>query len=342
MRKLGHGLEANLLASIYLPIYNNQMSSPALLSQCEHPLDVLSFAIAQERLGLRCALAMLTDTVGGSVRATGAIMAISQNGQTCGYLSGGCIDADIRLHALQALSSLEGKSLRYGQGSPFLDISLPCGGGIDVFVCPTPDPAEMHRAVKALEARKCADFTLQAAGAAQKVTANYLPKLRIRIAGRSADPIALGQISAAAGIETELWSADEDCLQAASQMDAFATVKLTSPSALPLSHDDMYTAFVLMMHDQDWEPPLLEQALNGSAFYIGAVGSPNTHTKRCANLRAHGLQQSAIDRIKGPIGLVPSMRDASMLAISALAEIIGAYHDLPVCEPTNKSECQNA
>ena len=112
------------------------------------------------------------------------------------------------------------------------------------------------------------EFTLQAAGMPQKVSANYLPKLRVRIAGRSADPIALAQIRAAAGIETELWSADVDCLQAASQIDAFATVKLTSPSALPLSHDDMYTAFVLMMHDQDWEPPLLEQALSGAAFYM--------------------------------------------------------------------------
>jgi xanthine dehydrogenase accessory factor len=92
-----------------------------------------------------------------------------------------------------------------------------------------------------------------------------------------------------------------------------------------------------MMHDQDWEPALLTQALGGSAFYIGAVGSPHTHRKRCANLLACGIEPCDIDRIKGPIGLVPSMRDASMLAISTLAEIISAYHDMPTVRSANQN-----
>jgi len=81
-----------------------------------------------------------------------------------------------------------------------------------------------------------------------------------------------------------------------------------------------------MMHDHDWEPALLAQALTGDAFYIGAVGSPHTHVKRAALLKASGLHDNDIARIKGPIGLVPSLRDASMLAVSTLAEIIEAFH----------------
>ena len=285
------------------------MSASAQHLPYEHPLDVLGFVSEQDKLGLSCAIAMLIDTQGGAVRAKGALMAISQNGQSCGYLSGGCIDADIRLQAARALKTAQPRQITYGKGSPFLDISLPCGGRIDILICPEPDLAEIHKTVQSLKARALTAFTLKSADTTYRASAWYTPKLRIRIAGRSADPVALARISASAGIETELWSADTDCLQTALKINTFSTVKLTSPAALPPTGDDAFTAFVLMMHDQDWEPTLLEQALKSPAFYIGAVGSPNTHAKRCEHLLSHGLLKRDVERIKGPIGLVPSMRD---------------------------------
>tara|TARA_R110001606_G_scaffold262838_1_gene411448 strand:+ start:114 stop:380 length:267 start_codon:yes stop_codon:yes gene_type:complete len=81
-----------------------------------------------------------------------------------------------------------------------------------------------------------------------------------------------------------------------------------------------------MFHDVHWETALLKQALDGPAFFIGAVGSAKTHAKRCESLRQAGTSEHDIKRIRGPIGLVPSMRDASMLAISTLAEIVDAFH----------------
>lgn len=324
----------DLLASQPLCIYIQMMVEPAQHIPHEHPLDVLSFFLAQLASGQACALAMLTDTLGGAVRANGALMAIAQSGQSCGYLSGGCIDADIRLQAHAALKDGAPKQLRYGKGSPFLDITLPCGGAIDITILPDADRAKIERAVTALSARQA--VTLALMDTPNAYIATYRPKLRLRIAGRSADPVALAKLSVSAGIETVLWSADLECLKNTRSVPSLSTQTLSSPAALPAAFDDDHTAFVLMMHDQDWEAPLLGQALNGSAFYIGAVGSPHTHTKRCAHLRQQGLSEADIARIKGPIGLVPSMRDASMLAISTLAEIIGAYHAIPVSHPTDR------
>ena len=159
-------------------------------------------------------------------------------------------------------------------------------------------------------------------------TASYRPKLRLRIAGRSADPVALARLSVAAGINTALWSPDTACISNAETINDLQITHLSSPSELPETQDDEATAFVLMMHDQDWEPALLGPALAGNAFYVGAVGSPSTHVKRRALLAGQGLPASDIDRIHAPIGLVPSLRDASMLAISTLAEIIGIFHTL--------------
>ena len=97
---------------------------------------------------------------------------------------------------------------------------------------------------------------------------------------------------------------------------------LTNPAAPPPQHDDAWSAVILMFHDHDWETALLTQALVSDAFYIGAMGSERTHDLRCAALKGAGLSTEDISRIKGPIGLIPSMRDANLLALSTLADIV--------------------
>ena len=79
---------------------------------------------------------------------------------------------------------------------------------------------------------------------------------------------------------------------------------------------------VCLFHDHDWEGALLQQALAGPAFYIGAMGSVRTHEIRCETLSELGVSQADIARIHAPIGLIASQRDARLLAISILAEII--------------------
>ena len=46
------------------------------------------------------------------------------------------------------------KLLRYGKGSPFLDIRLPCGSGLDVFVQPMRDAALIQDMSERLERRQ--------------------------------------------------------------------------------------------------------------------------------------------------------------------------------------------
>ena len=80
-----------------------------------------------------------------------------------------------------------------------------------------------------------------------------------------------------------------------------------------------------MFHDGDWEDNLLMHALTGKAFFVGAVGSRKTQARRKARLIRAGLTEQQVDRLHGPIGLIPSMRDASMLAISTLSQIVSEY-----------------
>ncbi|MEM9235122.1 MAG: NTP transferase domain-containing protein, partial [Pseudomonadota bacterium] len=169
----------------------------------------------------------------------------------------------------------------------------------------------------------CDDTTLIPADA---FAAFYEPKLRLRLAGRGTDCLTLARISKAAGFDTVLQLIDKEDLETARTLGLTSVEKLTIPDALSDPHDDPWTAFVLMFHDSDWEVPLLMQALAGKAFYLGAVGSQRTQERRCQALLSEGADLEALSRIHGPIGLIQSMRDASMLALSALAEIVDAFH----------------
>ena len=288
----------------------------------EHPEDVLGRWLDWRAEG-PAALIVITATEGGAVRDRGALMAVSADGRAAGYISGGCIDADVILQAGNALRSGETKQLRYGAGSPFADLPLPCGGAIEVCIIPDADEAMLRACHEALAARRPARLCLPDAG----IDARYVPRLRIRIAGRGADPLALARLARAGGIDTVLHLRDGEDVAAARAAGFASAAGLDTPSDLPAMTDDPWTAFILMFHDNDWEGPLLRQALDGPAFYAGAVGSLRTHARRCEALRASGVAEADIARIHGPVGLISSMRDASMLAVSTLAEIVAAYHE---------------
>jgi xanthine dehydrogenase accessory factor len=84
---------------------------------------------------------------------------------------------------------------------------------------------------------------------------------------------------------------------------------------------DADTAVAVLQHDLDLEMPILEAALRGQPFYLGALGSRRTHEKRVHRLKEQGYSQEVIDRIKAPIGLFGRARDAHSLALSVVADI---------------------
>ena len=289
----------------------------------EHPEDVLSQWLDWHAAG-PVAIVVVTAIEGGAVRAPGALMAVNGEGLIAGYISGGCIDSDVALQAQNCLREGKAKQLRYGAGSPFTDLPLPCGGAIEVTILPDADHAHLKTVRDALAARQPAQLELNTLG---NFTPQYVPKPRLRIAGRGADCLALARVATATGLDVKLQLRDGEDVTAARAQGFAEITALETPSDIPAARDDAWTAFILMFHDTHWEGPLLKQALEGPAFYIGAVGSRKTHARRWEALKADGVSEVEFERVRGPVGLVPSMRDASMLAVSVLAEIVAAYHD---------------
>lgn len=312
----------------------------AMAQSGEHAADVLAALSTWQANGEATALVIVTGTEGGAVRAPGALLAVSE-ASSLGYISGGCIDADVKLQARQAIERGEVTHLRYGAGSPFVDLPLPCGGAIEVTILPRPDEKTIRTAADTLAQRSPISLQLSNSGLLTLVLSGarigkddlvfgYAPKLQIRIAGRGEDALALATIATSAGYGVHLQALDDEDIEAARECGVPVIETLGAPSQLADVSDDPWTAFVLLFHDRDWEVPLLQQALRGPAFYIGAVGSRHTHQIRCEALRQAGETEADIHRIIGPIGVVPSLRDASMLAISTLAEIIDNFPGKPI------------
>jgi xanthine dehydrogenase accessory factor len=91
---------------------------------------------------------------------------------------------------------------------------------------------------------------------------------------------------------------------------------------------DPWTAVILLFHEHEWEDAILKWALDSSAFYVGALGGRKAVERRLGGLSSAGVDEHALARLHGPIGLIPVAKDAPMLAISILAEVAERYGKL--------------
>jgi len=77
-----------------------------------------------------------------------------------------------------------------------------------------------------------------------------------------------------------------------------------------------------LTHDPKLDDPALKIALSSPAFYVGALGSKATQTKRRQRLLAEGLTESQLRRLHGPIGLGIGAGTPEEIAMSIMAEIV--------------------
>ena len=256
-----------------------------------------------------------------------------------GICSGGCIDADVALQAAQALEAGDMRRVRYGAGSPFIDLPLPCGGAIDLAILPDPDADALRRLRDLLAARRCASLTMKDDGALavtsgmrpapsseEGTTFRYTPKLKLRIAGAAPIALALAALAPSERRCGRFVLPRRRRRRARRARGLTSVARLATPASLPDVKDDAWTAFVLMFHDTDWETPLLAQAARRSGLLRRRRRQPENPSATSVAARRRRRRPADIRRVRGPVGLVPSMRDASMLAVSVLAEIVDAYH----------------
>lgn len=293
----------------------------------ERVVDIVDAAARLIQADGRFALIASLSIKGGAAREVGSLAIVEPDGMMTGYLSNGCIDRDIQHRAKMALQVNRKEMVRYGEGSRYLDLKLPCGGALDVLIDPDPDREMLLKAKRAFDARGQATLSFREGGAGHNTHSFiYEPRVRLYLAGRGAIFRAMAHLGTATGYEVFLISPDTEDLDATQHLSTQTAVHLMSfDQALDLDSLDRRSAFLTLFHDHDWEPHLLLKALGTPAGFIGSLGSRRTHVMRRETLIGLGATKAQISRLKGPIGLVGSLRDASFIAISALAEIVATF-----------------
>lgn len=297
---------------------SDKLVVPVRLPCGDDPMELIARAIEWRGQGREVALATLVEIRGGAARALGAQMIVRADGIYSGYVSGGCTEAAVAAEAVVAIGNGSDRFLRLGEGSPFFDIILPCGGGITLAVHLLRDTGPlttlMERVVgqrrktsviydPGTQSLECRPTPISTGWHENRFAITYRPKLRLLLAGSAQEIEVCAKIGRAADYD----------------------VSVVSEKGQMCWHFDADTALVLLYHDLNRELPLLRAALASRCFYIGALGSAKTHSRRIKALQDLGVDPEQINRIRAPIGLIPKARDASTLAISIIAQTAATY-----------------
>lgn len=88
-----------------------------------------------QRAGEKVVVATVVATRRSAPRPVGTSLAVSESGEMCGSVSGGCVESDVFENAQEVLASGESRLLHYGiTDDEAWAVGLPCGGEIDVFL----------------------------------------------------------------------------------------------------------------------------------------------------------------------------------------------------------------
>ncbi|MDG2407279.1 MAG: XdhC/CoxI family protein [Paracoccaceae bacterium] len=303
--------------------------------------------LAWHRCGTGAVLATVIQTWGSAPRRVGAQLGISGAGDIVGSVSGGCVEGAVAVEAIGALSEQKARVLEFGvsDGDAFA-VGLACGGTIKILLEPVGEvlPADLladlvsarHRreptayivnletGVRRLEiTEQVAQFRMDRSeflADEQSFVAIHNPPLRLVIVGAVHIAQALVVMARLAGYDPILID-PRDSFASEARFPGETMVHDWPEDALKTLGLDSRTALVLLTHDPKLDDPAIKRALMSQVFYIGALGSKRTHTKRVERLAADGFKPAQIDRIHGPIGLDIGAAGPSEIAVSIMAEI---------------------
>ncbi len=283
-------------------------------------------------------LATIISLGDGGPRPVGTQMVFGQESRA-GFLSGGCIEADVEDHARACMADGRPRRLVYGEGSPWPDIRLLCGARIEILVERITSDDTAARELLALAAARIpaiwiSDGRRRACGAEappepwpEAFSRRFDPPPRLVVLGGDPTALAVAGLGAQSGFETTLVRPKGPLTPP--PLPGVAYRRDDVASALAAIGLDPWTAVAICGHDLDVDHAGLLAALPSSAPYVGLLGARRRLGERLDRLRAAGVGEADLKKLRAPIGLDLGGKAPFEVAVAVIGEIMATRHGQP-------------
>lgn len=228
------------------------------------------------------------------------------------------------------------REIRYGEGSPWFDIVLPCGGGITLTLHKLRSAQPLLAVLNRLEQRKpaglrydpqaqslvCLPTQTRTGWNLNGFEVGFRPCVRLMIYGRSLEAQATASLAAATGYDSHIF--DLFPASASAQID-------TDTAVILLCHDP--TGSCQCCRPREKQNPLSRR--------IGQLSNPHVTSAKAPRA---GMVGEETTQIRAPVGIFPKARDAHTLALSVLAEVasVRLHQEEDSCLPRRPDPCGRA
>ena len=308
-------------------------------------LSVLKSAVDWLKAGHPVAIATVVQTWGSAPRPVGSWLAIRQDGQVAGSVSGGCVEDDlIRRVQTEILTRNIPEMVVYGVSQQeAARFGIPCGGTLRLLIEPKPELAVLEMLLNAISSQhitlRSVDLltgksTLEDGDRNDLFFCNekvmrttYGPRWRMVLIGAGQLSLYTADFALASDFEVIVIDPREEYAEGIARNDVTFNKGMPDDVLLELGID-AHTAVIALTHDPKLDDMALMEALKSPAFYVGALGSKINTQKRKERLLEFDVTKAQVEKLHGPVGLHIGALTPPEIAVSIMAEVIAVKYGI--------------
>jgi xanthine dehydrogenase accessory factor len=313
--------------------------------------EIINQTIINQHKGLKNVLATVGYLEGSSYRKPGVRMLISEDFNSVGAVSGGCVEKEIIHRAKNVFADNKPKIITYDGR-----YKLGCEGILYILIEPffiseefiqTFSESNANRASLKIESRFTKEdeasgnfgsvvtfennkqfvfsetFILQQKNDAAIFTQILAPSFKLIIIGGEHDAVKLCKITATLGWEIDVITSAKDSKQLSDFPGAHSVIGDT-PETIQFSDIEQNTAIVIMNHSYVQDLKYLVKLSEYQPKYIGVLGAPSKRERLFNELFEFvpTISEDFLETIYSPAGLHIGAQTPEEIALSIIAEIL--------------------
>jgi xanthine dehydrogenase accessory factor len=312
-------------------------------------IEVLRTAEEWRKTGHRAALGTIVKTWGSAPRPIGAMVAIRDDGQIVGSVSGGCVEDDLVEKVKEKFAAAKKPELvTYGvTNEEATRWGLPCGGTLQLVLEPVSDKSGLSELLQKIQSQQLVKRRVEMdSGRAtlepgrwqdvlefdgRVLSTVHGPRWRLVLIGAGQLTRYLAEMARMLDYHVVVIDPREEY---ANGWD-LASVPINRGMPDDIVRElqlDGHSALVALTHDPKLDDLALMEGLKSAAFYVGAIGSKKNNDARRERLKEFDVSADEIARLRGPVGLYIGSKTPPEIAVAILAEMTAVRHG--VSEPS--------